>query len=44
MDKEVVKFSGHLEVTGEVRSSVPLEKDEHRLGIYFTKVRRINVV
>ena len=44
VDKEVVKFSGPLEVTGEVRSNIPAEKDEHRLGIYFTKVKRINVV
>ena len=44
VDKEAVKFSGPLEVTGEVRSNIPAEKDEHRLGIWFTKVKRINVV
>lgn len=43
VDREVVKFSGPLQVTGEVRSNVPAEKNEHRLGIYFTKVRRVNV-
>src|SRR3989338_9033262 len=42
VDKEIVKFSGPLEVTGEVKSSAPLEKNEHRLGIYFTKMRKIN--
>ena len=44
VDKEVVKFSGPLDVTGEVRSNVPAEKDEHRLGICFKKVKKINVV
>lgn len=42
VDREIVKFSGPLEVTGEVRSSAPLEKNEHRLGIYFTKMKKIN--
>lgn len=43
VDKEIVKFSGPLEVTGEVKSSAPVEKNEHRLGIYFTKMKKINV-
>jgi len=43
VNKEVVNFSGPVEVTGEVKSNVPLEKNEHRLGIYFTKVKRIEV-
>lgn len=43
VDKEVVKFSGPLEVTGEVKSSVPVEKNEHRLGIYFTRMKKINI-
>ena len=43
VNKEAVTFSGPMDVTGEVRSSVALEKDEHRLGINFTKVRRVNV-
>ena len=42
VNQEVVKFSGPLEVTGEIKSSAPLEKNEHRLGIYFTKMRKIN--
>ena len=41
VNKEVVNFSGPVEVTGQVKSNVSLEKDEHRLGIYFTKVKRI---
>ena len=43
VDKEIVKFSGPLEVTGEVKSSAPLEKNEHRLGIYFTKMKSVIV-
>ena len=43
VDNEAVKFSGPLEVTGEVKSSTPLEKNEHRLGIYFTKMKKIGV-
>lgn len=44
VDKEAVKFSGPLEVTGEVKSSTPLEKNEHRLGIYFTRMKKINAM
>lgn len=43
VNKEVLTFSGPMEVTGEVRSNIPVEKDEHRLGIYFTKMRKVNV-
>jgi len=43
VDKEIVSFSGPVEVTGEVKSNVPLQKDEHRLGIYFTKVKKVPV-
>jgi c-di-GMP-binding flagellar brake protein YcgR len=42
VDAKIVTFSGPMEVTGEVRSSVPLEK-EHRLGIYFTKMKKVSV-
>lgn len=41
VDKEIVKFSGPLEVTGEVMSSTPLEKNAHRLGIYFKKMKSV---
>jgi c-di-GMP-binding flagellar brake protein YcgR len=41
--KDVVNFSGPVEVKGEVSSNVPLEKNEHRLGIHFTTIRRIKV-
>jgi c-di-GMP-binding flagellar brake protein YcgR len=44
VDKEIINFSGPLQVTGEVRSNILAEKDEHRLGICFTKVKRISVV
>ena len=43
VDKEIVSFSGPVEVAGEVKSNVPLQKDEHRLGIYFTKVKKVPV-
>lgn len=43
VDKEIVNFSGPVEVVGEVRSNVPAEKDEHRLGIWFRKARRVSV-
>jgi len=43
VNKEAVTFSGPMDVTGEVSSNVALEKDEHRLGIDFTKIKRINV-
>jgi c-di-GMP-binding flagellar brake protein YcgR len=43
VNKDVVNFSGPVEVKGEVSSNVPLEKNEHRLGIHFTTIRRIKV-
>lgn len=43
VNKEAVTFTGPMEVTGEVRSSLALEKDEHRLGIYFKKIRKVNL-
>ena len=43
VNRDVMNFSGPVEVTGEVKSNVPLERNEHRLGIYFTKVKRIEV-
>lgn len=43
VDKEIIKFSGPLEVTGEVKSNTPLEGNEHRLGIYFTKMKNTAV-
>ncbi len=41
--EDVVNFSGPMEIIGEVRSNVPQDNDGHRLGIYFTKMRRVNV-
>ena len=41
VDKEIVNLSGPVEVMGEVKSNVPMEKDEHRLGIYFTRVKKV---
>jgi c-di-GMP-binding flagellar brake protein YcgR len=43
VNKEVINFSGPVEVTGQVRSNVPLEKEGHRLGIYFTNVKRVEI-
>jgi len=43
VNKDIMNFSGPVEVTGEVRSNIPLERNEHRLGIYFTRVRKIAV-
>jgi len=43
VDKEVVNFSGPVEVTGEVKSNTPEKNNEHRLGIYFTKVKKLEV-
>lgn len=43
VDNKVVTFSGPMQVEGEVRSNISLEKDEHRLGIYFTKMKKISV-
>ena len=43
VNKDIINFSGPVEVTGEVSSNTPLEKNEHRLGIHFTRIRRIKV-
>ena len=40
---EAVTFSGPMDVKGEVRSSIPLENQGHRLGIYFTQMKRVSV-
>jgi c-di-GMP-binding flagellar brake protein YcgR len=40
---ELVKFSNPMEITGEVRSNTPLTERERRLGIYFTKMRKVNL-
>ena len=40
---DVVNFSGPMEIIGEVRSNTPEDNNSHRLGIYFTKMRRVNV-
>lgn len=37
--KGLVIFSHPLEVTGEVRSSVPWDDKEYRLGIYFKQIK-----
>lgn len=41
VNKDIVKLSGPMDVTGEVRSNVALQDNEHRLGIYFTKMRKV---
>jgi c-di-GMP-binding flagellar brake protein YcgR len=43
VDKEVVNFSGPVEVSGRVRSSTPTSQDGHRLGIYFNKVKKVEL-
>jgi c-di-GMP-binding flagellar brake protein YcgR len=43
VDREVVNFSGPVEVNGQVRSNTPLPQNEHRLGIYFNKVKKVEV-
>jgi hypothetical protein len=40
--REVVNFSGPMEIEGEVKSNIPCGDNEHRLGIYFTKTKKIN--
>jgi hypothetical protein len=40
---DVVNFSGPMEIIGEVRSNTVEEDNSHRLGIYFTKMRRVNI-
>ena len=40
---ELVKFSGPMEITGEVKTNTLLTESQHRLGIYFTKMRKVNL-
>lgn len=39
--KDIVNFSGPVEITGEVKSNTA-QDGGHRLGIYFTRMRKIN--
>lgn len=43
VNKEIVTFSGPTEVTGEVKSNLPVEGNAHRLGICFSEMKKINV-
>lgn len=43
VNKEIITFSGPMEITGEVKSNVPLSENQHRLGIGFTGMRRVDV-
>lgn len=43
VDKEIVTFSGPMEITGEVKSNLPVEGNGHRLGICFSEMRKINI-
>ena len=43
IDKELVKFSRPTEIIGEVRSSIPVTEHQHRLGISFTKMKKVSV-
>ncbi len=43
VNKDIVSFSGPMEITGEVKSNQQVEGDGHRLGIHFSEMRKINV-
>jgi c-di-GMP-binding flagellar brake protein YcgR len=43
VNKEIINLTGPVEIMGEVRSNVAVEKNGHRLGIYFTKMRKVNM-
>ncbi len=43
VNKELVNLSGPVEITGRVRSNVALQDSNHRLGIFFQRMRRINM-
>jgi c-di-GMP-binding flagellar brake protein YcgR len=43
VDKELVKFSCPMEITGEVRSNITVTEHQHRLGICFTKMKKVSV-
>jgi c-di-GMP-binding flagellar brake protein YcgR len=40
---ELIKFSAPMEITGEVRSNTLLTDSQRRLGIFFTKMRKVNL-
>ncbi|MGE5307992.1 MAG: PilZ domain-containing protein [Deltaproteobacteria bacterium] len=41
VDKEIVNFSGPVEISGEVKSNTR-QDGHHRLGIFFTKMRKVD--
>ncbi len=43
VDVKLVKFSGPMDITGEVRSNESLPGNKHRLGIYFTKMKKVDL-
>jgi c-di-GMP-binding flagellar brake protein YcgR len=43
VSNEIINFAGPMEITGEVRSNEALSEQQHRLGIYFTKMRKVPV-
>lgn len=43
VDEKLVKFSGPMDITGEVRSNTVLADNKHRLGIYFTKMKKVDL-
>ncbi len=43
VDEKLVKFSGPMDITGEVRSNTVLADKKHRLGIYFTKMKKVDL-
>jgi hypothetical protein len=43
VESEVVNFTGPVEVNGQVRSNVAIPQEGHRLGINFTRVKRIGL-
>ncbi len=43
VDEKLVKFSGPMDITGEVRSNVSLPDNKHRLGIYFIKMKKVDL-
>lgn len=43
VNKEIVTFSGPTEITGEVKSNLPVESNGHRLGICFSGMRKVAI-
>jgi hypothetical protein len=41
--EELSTFSGPMEITGQVKSNLPLEGHGHRLGICFSAMKKIEV-